>query len=245
MGLFSNSVWAWGGSCKYEREIDREVALGDAQKLEVEAGAGSLEIRGESRDSVVIKAKLCSSDEDLLAKMDVSFAVKSKVAHLRTEFSEKRWLGNSNTQASIDLVLVVPEQLALDVADSSGEASIKNVGSLEMVDSSGELHIKKVAGDLSVVDSSGELTIKGIGGNVRVTDSSGGLTIKNVRGALIIEADSSGGIDIDNVEKDVLVKRDSSGGIDVRQVGGDFTVKADTSGGIEYYDVAGKVSLPN
>lgn len=242
--LFSNSVLAWG-SCKYEREIEREVSLGEAQKIEVDAGAGSLEIEGEDRDSIMIRARLCSDDEEALAKMDVAFAVESNAAYLRTEFPEKAWLSGADRQAKIDLILAVPDNLPMSVADSSGEASVKKVASLKMVDSSGELMIKEVAGDLAVVDSSGELTIKDIGGDAQVTDSSGAIIIKNVQGGVVIEADSSGGIAIDNVKQNVLIKRDSSGGISVSSVGGDFSVNADTSGGIDYDDVAGKVSLPN
>jgi len=243
MGFFSHSVLAWG-ECKFEREIERDIPLESVERMEIEAGAGSLEIEGDTRSSVSIKARLCSDDEDALAKMDVAFMAKSNIAYLRTLFPEKAWFGSDSNRATIDLSLVVPKGLPLAVSDSSGEATITEVASLKMVDSSGELKIKNVAGDLSVVDSSGELTIKGVSGNVEVTDSSGALNVKNVDGGVVIEADSSGGIDIANIKQDVLIKRDSSGGISVRNVGGDFAVNADTSGGIDYSDVAGKVSLP-
>lgn len=243
LGLFSNATLAWD-NCKYEREIERVVNIESAELLEVEAGAGSLEIKGSDRTDIAIKATLCSEDEDALAKMDVSSAVKSGVVHIETELPNKSWMGSYNTQMSINLILTVPSSLRLDVEDSSGEASVKNVASLNMKDSSGELMIKDIAGDVSVVDSSGELNIKNIGGNVDVTDSSGDMYAKNIGGDFVVDADSSGEIDIEQVGRNVLIKRDSSGAIKVEDVTGDFTVKADGSGGIEHDNVGGTVSLP-
>lgn len=242
LGLFANSVWAWGPNCKYEREVERVVDIEGAELLTVIAGAGMLAIEGGEREDIVIKAKLCSEDEDLLAEMDVSSVVSSGSIGVETEFPEKGWGGNK--QMTIDLELRVPAKLNLQVADSSGEASVKGVASLNMKDSSGELNIHNIAGDLELVDSSGEMKLSNIGGNAKVTDSSGAMSVENIKGDFVVEADSSGDIDVKNVKNNVLIKRDSSGSIEVQNVGGNFTVQADGSGGIRHSDVAGQVSLP-
>jgi len=242
LGLFTSSVWAWEDRCKYERELERVVDIEGADRLIVIAGAGSLAIKGDEREDIAIQAKLCSEDEGLLAKMDVSSVVSSGSIGVETEFPKKSWGGNK--QMSIDLVMIVPSKLDLKVADSSGAASVKNVASLNMKDSSGELSIKNISGDLEVVDSSGEMELSNVGGNAKVTDSSGAISVENVKGDFVIDSDSSGDIDIEGVEKNVLIKRDSSGSINVHNVGGNFTVQADGSGGIRHSDVAGDVSLP-
>ena len=244
-GAFANSAFAWGDKCKHEREIETSVAMQSASKLYVEAGAGELHIEGENRDDVLIRAKLCADDEEVLAKMDVRSEVDGGSARIRTEFPQRGWLGNSDYQASIDLELVVPKSMQLDVEDSSGEASVENVASLSMKDSSGELEISDIAGDVSVLDSSGRLSIKAVGGNVDVTDSSGGMYVSKVKGDFVVDADSSGEIEVSDVGRSVLIKQDSSGAIEVDGVGGDFSVLADTSGGIRYDNVGGKVSLPD
>jgi len=243
IGLFSTSAWAWG-DCKYDRKIERAIDVGSVEVLELEAGAGTLQINGESRSDISILATLCANSEQALDEMDVITEVGTEEANIRTHFGDGRRIKKDRNRASIDLVLTVPSSMKLNVVDSSGEASVKDVASLDMVDSSGDLSIKKVAGDVSVIDSSGKLIIKSVGGNLRVTDSSGDLRIKGVRGGLIIDADSSGGIDISDVSLDVLIKRDSSGSIAVEKVGGGFTVGADTSGDIQYKDVTAQVSLP-
>ena len=237
------SSLAFAGNCDYSRDIDRSVNINSLKNLEVEAGAGSLEIVGDSgRKDVLIKAKLCASDEKYLEKMDVAVELGADVAHFETVFPDgSAWSDNQN--ASIDLVLSVPASARLDVRDSSGEASIENVAELSMVDSSGKLEIENVAGTLKVVDSSGELSIANVGGDVNLSDSSGGIYVSKVDGSLTVEVDSSGEIEARHIKKNVLIKVDSSGQIDVSDVGGDFTVELDSSGGVKYKDVAGKVRI--
>ncbi|RBP53476.1 DUF4097 family beta strand repeat-containing protein [Arenicella xantha] len=240
--VFSSSAMAWG-NCDETRKIDREIAVGAATKLNVRAGAGELEIKGEKRDDIVIRARLCSEDADALAAMDVMSELLGDTVSIETKYPEKGLFGG-NKSARIDLVLVVPEAMALKVADSSGDASVENVAALHITDSSGDLEIDKVAGDLWLTDSSGDIDIEDVLGNVELTDSSGDIEAEFISGNFVIDADSSGDIEISDARQDVLIKRDSSGSIEVNNVGGDFTVKADTSGGIKHAKVLGKVSLP-
>jgi len=242
-GLFTDSALAWGGECKYQREIERSVDVENARALKVDAGAGSLQIEGSDQGDISIRAVLCSDDEEALAEMAVASTVGEAGVFIGTEFPRTGFL-DGDTQMKIDLELSVPSSLKLDVKDSSGEALVKKVASLTMKDSSGKLEIKTIAGDVSVVDSSGELRLKNISGSVNVTDSSGGLYASNINGDFVVEADGSGEIDVRQVRQNVLIKRDGSGPIYVSGVGGDFTVQADGSGGIEYQGIAGRVNLP-
>jgi hypothetical protein len=243
IGLCFISSLAFAGNCDYSREIDRSVNINNIRNLKVEAGAGSLEIVGDSRrKDVLIKARLCATDEEDLEKMDVAVELGTDLAHFETVFPDRsKW--NYNQSARIDLELSVPASALLDVRDSSGEALVDGVAELSMVDSSGKLEIENVAGNLNVVDSSGELTIESVGGDVNLSDSSGGIYVSKVDGSLTVEVDSSGEIEARHIKKDVLIKVDSSGQIDVSDVGGDFTVELDSSGGVKYKDVAGKVRI--
>ncbi|NNC99107.1 MAG: DUF4097 family beta strand repeat protein, partial [Gammaproteobacteria bacterium] len=236
LGLLVSTANA--GDCDYSRQIDREVDIGTVTDVRVEAGAGGLSIQGEpGRSNVLIRAKVCASDEELLAKLDVISEVTAESAYFGTKFPDKSFWSNDWQQASIDLNLVVPAAASLEVADSSGKASIENVAALSMKDSSGALEIARVSGNVTVVDSSGELTVQEIAGDVELTDSSGAIRVNQVKGSLIVHADSSGGIEAKNIGKNVLIKRDSSGAIEVKDVAGDFTVAKDSSGGIRYKNV--------
>lgn len=243
LALSTCPVLVWADSCKVQREVERVVDIENSKHLEVEAGAGSLVIEGEDRLDILVSARLCAADEALLAKMDVSSRVASGLTAIKTEFPDRSW--GRDQQMHIDLVLRVPSSLQLQVADSSGRASVRNVSSLNIEDSSGELEVVEIAGDLSVRDSSGGMLLQSIKGNAHVTDSSGDIDVSDVEGRFVIESDSSGDIDIERVARSVLVKRDSSGSIDVRKVGGDFTVTVDGSGDIRHSEINGKIILPN
>lgn len=232
------------GHCKYSSDVERNVSADNINFLNVVAGAGDLEIVGENRDTIGIEARLCSNDKDALKKMTVSDKLNGNEITIETEFPDGSYWGNDN-QMSIDLVLTIPNEMILDVKDSSGSVDIKNVAALEIIDSSGELEIEDIAGDVTVVDSSGSMSIESVDGNVTITDSSGGIEVKMVEKDVIVEVDSSGAIETAHIKGNVLIKVDSSGSITADNIGGNFTVGKDSSGGIKYNKVSGQVSLPN
>lgn len=245
--FFGGSVQA-AEQCKHKNEFERVFDVSELTDLAIKVGAGSLLVKGQDiadssmvkGDSAVVKAHACASSESVLKKLDVVFDAGS--ATINTEIPDNEgW----TDYARIDLEIILPKRLNLDVRDSSGEAKVQNITSLVMVDSSGELQISKVAGSVEVTDSSGALSIQDIKGDVQVTDSSGAIEASDISGNFTVLVDSSGGIDIERVAKNVLIKVDSSGSINVLDVDGDFTVGKDGSGGIRYNKVKGKVSLPN
>ncbi len=244
--LAISPAFAWGSDCEYSREIRREVNLGASRQLNVIAGAGVLEIKGdEGRATVLIEAKLCAKSESILADMTVGSQLDDDVMHLKTEFANRGFWGTDSEGAHIDLIVYVPHDVELDVVDSSGKASVEGVGSLAMIDSSGELIINGVSGDVRIKDSSGELKINNVVGSVWVTDGSGAIKVRAIAGNLTVESDGSGAIMVERVKGKVLVNADGSGSIDVVDVGGSFTVKNDSSGGIHHQNIAGDVRLPN
>lgn len=241
----TSPAFAWGNDCEYSRDVERELSLSESLQLNVVAGAGGLEVKGVSRDSVFVEAKLCAKTESQLSDMDITSILKGDVMHIETQLAKGRLWGTGSEGSYINLTVYVPKNAKLDVTDSSGEARIEGVESLIMVDSSGELTIKDISGEVRVNDSSGSLTIKQVGGNVWVTDSSGAIKARDITGDFTVEVDSSGGIEVARVDGSVLIRTDSSGGIEVNDIGGNFTVGNDSSGGIHHNNVAGEISLPN
>jgi|GEM_PF-435820 len=243
LGLLLGSAYA--DDCKYSRDVERTLALDNASVLEVDARSGFLVIKGESgRSDVLIEAEVCASDKDMLDEMEVVSRTRSNASFIKTKIPQFSGRFFGNNYARINLTLTVPDWIELDVSDSSGEASIRNVAKLSMSDSSGELKITGITGDVKVKDSSGDMSLEEIDGMVEVNDSSGDIYASDLKQGLIVIADSSGDIEAQRVGYDVIIERDSSGSIDVEDVGGDFIVKKDSSGGIHYDDVQGDVELP-
>jgi hypothetical protein len=223
---------------------DAVVDARGATRVRVDARAGSLRIEGRAGlREVRIRGVARASDRKYLDAMRLTADRSGGEVRVAVEIPEVRAVFG-RVQRVLDLVIEVPEGMAMDVEDSSGETVVRRVGALRLRDSSGELTIEDVRGDLDVTDSSGGITISQVAGGVRVSDSSGELSIRGVRRDVVVDEDSSGEIDVRDVRGDVLVREDGSGGIRVDGVGGNFTVRDDGGGGVRVGRVAGTVRLP-
>ena len=249
--------------CRYEAERSFQVGVGSGVDLQLFAGSGDLEVVGvEGLSEVRAVARACASHEEYLEELQLSHEESGSTLTVETLYPEfsGRWNGGQR-YARLDLRLEVPWGMDAKIEDGSGEASLWDLGTLDIRDGSGELAIGNIMGALSVEDGSGEIQIQGVegsvtiedgsgeialrsvGGDVEIDDGSGEIDIANVMGSVFL-TDSSGEIDVQDVAVDVTVRRDSSGSIEVSDVGGDFTVHRDGGGGIRHSNVAGTVDIP-
>jgi len=224
--------------------LQKELVL-DAQTLkmlDISAGAGSLSIAGrEGIDEITVKADIYTSSEEKLYELALSGSGKTAylVAHNSSHSASTRitW-GNGHR---IDLEVIVPNSMILDVTDGSGPINIHNISAdVNVKDGSGELVISKITGDVNVEDGSGSIElvhIKGhveiedgsgsievidVSGNTNIDDGSGDLTVRKVTGMVTIE-DGSGDIDIENAG-DLTILEAGSGRLRVKNVKGDFEI---------------------
>jgi hypothetical protein len=198
-----------------------------ARRIVVNAGAGSLRIEGK-RGLTEVRARgtAYASSRGLLDEIKLVASRRGDVVELRTEMPEQRDGNWDNWQAGIDLVVEVPDSLALDVEDGSGSLEIRNVGALD------------------VRDGSGEMTIEHVRGALTIRDGSGTIHVDDVRGAVEVPSDGSGMLEIRRVAGSVRVDSKGSGSIDVDDVAGSFTVTNKGSGGVTYRNVKGAVQVP-
>lgn len=242
---FSSEVFA--DSCAYKKDIDLTMDVSGSETLAIAALAGELVVTGKSHSNeAVIHGKVCASKESWLEGSTVETASgKHSVATVVLPDHDSNWSLWGNQYLRLDLRIEVPDDLALEVRDSSGGMTLDNIGPLHVEDSSGDIEINNVTGDISIRDSSGDIEVEQVEGNVTVdADSSGEIDIRDVNGNVLVKQDSSGDIYVTGVSNDVVVERDSSGSISVRDIGGDFRVLKDGSGGISSHDVKGKVEIP-
>lgn len=148
--------------------------------------------------------------------------------------------------AALDLTIDVPDNMALDVTDQSGETVIRDVGPLRITaGGQGGLSIDGVNGPLDVHDGPGDMEALNVRGDVHVVDGAGNMYITNVHGSVFIPSDGSGEIQLAEVTGDVTVGSKTSGDVSVRNVDGDLSVAASGNGSIEFHDVRGRVRIPN
>ncbi len=244
--LAATSAQAW--DCKYEKDIDQTLDLAGSDQLFVVAGAGDLEIKGESgADEARIRGKVCSSSEEWLAETSIS-ATGGDEAEIAVVMPDVDWNWSltGSKYIYIDLELVVPDDIPLDIKDSSGDLDVRDVASTAIKDSSGDIDVEGLTGQLVLEDSSGDIELRDIDGDVTVEhDSSGDIYGRNIQGSVLVAKDSSGDIRFREVRDDFTVERDSSGDIVANGVGGDFRVLKDGSGDISHSNVAGDVQKPD
>lgn len=243
---FSSSVSAdW---CKYEKQIDLTLDLSASDVLAVFAAAGDLDIVGVSGSTqAVIHGKACASKEEWLEESEIVIKQGSR-AQITVDLpdTDGSWSLIGNNYAWIDLEIEMPQELALEIKDSSGDMYLKNIAAVQLQDSSGDIEIENARESVSIRDSSGDIEIDEAGGDLIIeSDSSGDIYARDINGTVLVKQDSSGDIRVSQVSNDVVVERDSSGDISASDVGGDFRVLKDGSGGISSKNIAGEVDIPH
>ena len=235
----------------YTAPRDADVDARGARSIEVRAGAGSLRIEGKAGiTQVQVRGTARASSRNRLADIKLIAERRGDVVYIKSDMPDDENhsffnLGRDDWNMQLDLVIEVPQSIALDVEDGSGEAKFENVGPMNLTDGSGDLTIVGVKGDLEVEDGSGNMTIENVEGRVRVSDGSGEIRAKNVVGDFIVDEDGSGNIDVAGVGGSMRVEEDGSGGIDVDRIAGDFTVDHKGGGSIRSSGVRGKIDIPD
>jgi hypothetical protein len=226
-------------------------------KLKINTGAGSLIIRGKKElKQIEVTADIYTSGDNK-NNYQLSLTNENNQARLTAKIdSSGFWQGNS---PHIDIIILVPQTMMLDINDGSGNIKINNLNAnIELTDGSGDVEIKAINGDLVVNDGSGELTIAKISGTVKVKDGSGDLQLKSIQGNVNINDGSgaimakniNGRLDIVDGSGDLTVKKvsqavtidDGSGDIDIKNVGSLKILEAG-SGGLHIDKVSGNFSI--
>jgi hypothetical protein len=269
LGLFAlvpAVALAWGDDCKVRAERNAGIDVAGVEKVVLRTGAGDLKVRGSATATrIEAKGEACAAKQELLDASQVNVRREGKVVYVETALpqDERGWSWGNNDYAYIDLEVALPSGLPVEAIDSSGDAELSGLKSLDMQDSSGDLDIEGIAGAVDVNDSSGDLEVERVGsvrvrdssGDIEISevgkdvtvlvDSSGDMRISRVQGSVQVQQDSSGGIRIEDVKGSVKIDSDSSGDIYAGGVGGDFTVSEDSSGSIGHGTIAGKITVPS
>lgn len=261
LALATVAPCAFGAGCKYEAQRSGGDSAKGITKVMLVAGAGKLHVGGSPNAArVEVNGKACATTRELLER--VAIDVHREGSTLYIEAVPPNGAAAESGWSTLDVYVTLPDNLALDARDSSGDAAFENLKSLKLFDSSGDLRVRRIAGTVDLTDSSGDIYVdrsgnitlsdssgniflSRISGNVELlSDSSGNIDIRKVTGKVHIAQDSSDDIEIADVKGDATVDADSSGSIRARNIGGGFTVLADSSGEIRHSNVRGEVSLP-
>lgn len=221
----------------FERQLSLEA--GRVNGLEIDAGAGHMEVVGADVDVITVDARIISkkykNKEDLVEafedKMDFYLKRDQGFALLKAS-NQNRMMSFSNPEISIHLTVQVPQSFDLVVDDGSGHIKISDIdGSVEIDDGSGHIELSNIKDDVEIDDGSGSVTAKNLAGDFIIDDGSGEIKLKHIGGHVAIE-DGSGKIQAKDIAGDFKVD-DGSGSIEVSELQGEFILVDDGSGGIK------------
>ena len=217
MALFVVSA-AQAGWNDYEEVRELTLDSDGVESLSIEAGAGSMDVIGESGlDEIRVKALIVVPGADdekaqriIEKKMVLSLDRVGNEGRLDSWF-EDGFMG-FGSDAHIVLDVRVPQGLAVNIDDGAGSIEvIGSQGDLVIDDGSGSITVRDVA-NVEIDDGSGSVKVTDANGDVSIIDGSGSITVTGVSGSVTID-DGSGGIRVSDVEHDFVVLDDGSGGV--------------------------------
>jgi len=235
------TAFAWD-DCKFSAERKGGIDTTGAERVEILARAGDLVVRPASGTALGAAGRACASRQEFLDETQLHVRRAGGVIRVEVQMPEKM-SGIGTFYAYLDLQVVVPAGLPVEITDSSGDMSIDGVKVTHITDSSGDIIARHLPGDVEIDDSSGDIRVEDAGGAVRVADSSGDIVIRGAQ-SVHIPRDSSGDISIERIAGNVIIEQDSSGDVLVSDVGGNVELLADGSGQVRVADVKGTVRLP-
>ena len=187
LGICLVSTGLQASDCEFEKNIDQTLDLSGSEQLTVLAAAGELGITGvRDGSSASIRGRVCVSEKEWLEQTQVRTR-DGKQAEIVVDLPDYDGWGE---YAYLDLELKVPENISLNVKDSSGDIDIDKVGELTLQDSSGDIEITGTTGSLSIKDSSGDIVISGVAGSIDFPTTDGS-TLKGYWDIFISRLDTS------------------------------------------------------
>jgi hypothetical protein len=228
--------------CKLSAERKGGIDTTGAERVEILARAGDLTVRPASGTALGAAGRACASRQEFLDQTQLHVRRTGNVIQVEVQMPEKM-SGIGTFYAYLDLQVVVPEGLPVEITDSSGDMSVEGVRVVRIADSSGDITVRRLPADIEIDDSSGDILVEDAAGAVQVSDSSGDIVIRGAQ-SVRIPHDSSGDIGIERVAGNLLIDQDSSGDVLVSDVGGNVELLADGSGQVRVGNVKGEVHVP-
>jgi DUF4097 and DUF4098 domain-containing protein YvlB len=256
---------AVANECAFEEPRNLDIDAAGLHTLEAKLGSSDLRAEGVAGLSKIeVRARACASDKSRLSSLTVDQTRVGDTVTVATHQANEQTfnMGHSN-YAYIDLVVRIPQSLALRVRSNSGDGDVKNLSSLDFSSSSGDLVVNHVDGAVIVDVHSGDVKANGLGsldvqhsgsGDIQAAEvkgdvhvghvGSGDLTFSGIGKGVHIESVGSGDVIVHGAGGTVLVDSIGSGDVNATDIGGDLIVKSAGSGDVHHSSVKGKVSVP-
>jgi len=183
--------------CAFTAERKGGIDTTGADRVETMARAGNLTVRPASGTALGAAGRACASRQEFLDQTQLHVRRAGNVIQVHVQTPESM-SGIGIFYAYLDLQVVVPEGLPVEITDSSGDITLEGVRVVRVTDSSGDIVARKLLDDIEIDDSSGDIRVEDAAGAVRVADSSGDIVIRGAK-SVHVPQDSSGDMVIERI----------------------------------------------
>lgn len=217
--------------CRYSAPRNAELDAAGLKLLAVQIGPDDLTIHGEpGLTKVVVTGTACASEEKWLPGITLEAARHGDTAKVVAHDGDRGIVISlfGNSYAYLKLDVRVPQSLAVQLQEGSGDARANNLAALDATLGSGDLKVQGIAGQLALRVGSGDVSGGGVGSLDLPSLGSGDVNLDGVRGDARVGAVGSGDLILSNVTGNVSIGSLASGDVKVKGVGG--SLKADSVG---------------
>lgn len=240
------SPTAFGGET-YEFSFQKTITAATPQ-ITITNPIGAVTVTATTEDNVRIEAVkriyADSKEEAETAADNIQIEVSDTQGHLMIgprvlnapDRSPSFWQkllgrGDRSGQGSVDFVISVPTDCAVDVYSPLGTAIVAGIrGRVNVSGEVGEVTVQDVVGPVLIGVSSGAVTVKDVEGNVEIKANGSMISFFSIHGDLEIR-NSSGGTSGEYLIGDVTISQ-ADGEVALRGIEGDIRVKT-ASGRVE------------
>jgi hypothetical protein len=182
------------GSCEYDETWTESVSASGIFAMRVLADQGDLRIEGRPGISTIrVRATACANNRNTVDEVDFDLFFSGTEVEVES-FAPRR------DGARIDLVIEVPEDMAVAIYHDDGNIEVRDVDVVFIDDDSGNIELQNIRFDVDIEDESGNIDVFDVGGDVVIEDGSGDIDVDTVFGDLVVLFDSSGQVRHRNVQ---------------------------------------------
>jgi hypothetical protein len=181
------------GGCSYDEEFSDAISAAGMNTLRVLSDDGDVQVVGRpGLNTVRVFATACSSDRSTVGDIDFELFRSGTTVEIET-------IVPNRDNAHLDLVIEVPEDMAVVLYNDAGDIEVRDVDLVYIDDESGHIDVRNIFFDVEIVDESGDIDVFNVDGSVDIDDGSGDIDVEDVGGDLFVRFDSSGSIRYRNV----------------------------------------------
>jgi hypothetical protein len=220
---------------RYERKA--EVPATDEVKiLSLRLARGSVNVVGESRDSIAVELSgaVLAADEAAAAEVEKGIALTAQpeggTVNVAVEVPDRDELAR-RPRPSVRLTIRVPSRLSVEVRTGGGELAVTDVAAVHLREAEGNIRLGNIAGAVSGEVERGSIEIEQVG-SVALKARRCDARVARVAGAFELEAnrcevraraiEGASTLDIENVEGEL---EDPVGPVRIKGKGGAFYVR--------------------